>query len=319
MSLEIDAGQVVDNRFRIDQLICRGGMASVFKATDNTTGQIVALKAPYFQYECNPPFYSRFQREEQIGVSLNHPSIIRILSVPDKSRLYMVMEYLEGETLYERLKTLKPCPIARALEIISPLCDSVEYMHRQGVIHRDLKPQNIMLCKDGSLRVMDFGLSRVAGQRSITFSGFVAAMGTPDYMAPEQVCRKPGDVRTDIYSIGAILYEMLTGSTLFQGDLSFIMNARVSGDPKAPRELNSEISPQLEEIVLRCLARDPAERYPTVADLKADLLSPERVKVTGRARHLRAPEWQEPKGRLRFVAFACAAAILIAFLIVLKR
>ena len=143
-------------------------------------------------------------------------------------------------------------------DIASRICDALEYMHSQNIVHRDLKPENIMICDDGSMRIMDFGIAKAAGMRRLTFAGFSTAMGTPDYMAPEQVKGKRGDARTDIYSLGAILYEMLTGAPPFEGSNPFaIMNARLIGDPVAPRKLNPEFSPQVEEIILHAMERQP--------------------------------------------------------------
>jgi serine/threonine-protein kinase len=157
-------------------------------------------------------------------------------------------------------------------------------MHDHEVVHRDLKPENIMICNDGSIRIMDFGIAKFEGQRRLTFGGFTPTMGTPDYMAPEQVKGKRGDPRTDIYSLGAIIYEMLTGNPPFEGANPFlIMNARLSGDPVPPRQVNPNISPQAEELIMHAMARNPADRYPDARVMQAELNHPEAIKVTGRA------------------------------------
>jgi serine/threonine-protein kinase len=157
-----------------------------------------------------------------------------------------------------------------------------------------------MICSDGSIRIMDFGIARSTKMRRITFVGFSPTMGTPDYMAPEQVKGRRGDERTDIYSMGAILFEMATGSTPFEGETPFaIMNARVTGDPIAPRKVNPKITPALEEIILHAMERNPAERYPSAALMKAELVDYEKVELIGRFRDLQAPQpW---KGRLRML------------------
>ena len=162
-------------------------------------------------------------------------------------------------------------------------------MHKKNVIHRDLKPENVMLCNDGSLRIMDFGIAKAAGLRRLTFTGFSPVMGTPDYMAPEQVKGKRGDERTDIYSLGAMLYEMVTGAVPFEGANPYIiMNSRLTGDPPAPRKVHSDIPPQVEEIILHAMERNPAERYPSAAAMKAELDDPEKVELTGRCDRLTA-------------------------------
>src|SRR5208282_5742087 len=201
---------------------------------------------------------------------------------------------------------VRPLPVEDALRIASRVCDALDYMHRNKVIHRDLKPENIMLCKDGSLRVMDFGIAKAAGLRRLTFTGFSQAMGTPDYMAPEQVKGKRGDERTDVYSLGAILYEMVTGQVPFEGANPYmIMNARLAGDPIAPRRLNPQLSPQVEEIILHALEQNPADRYPSAAAMKAELDAPETVTVTGRSERLRPPAlWRTRWRTVRLVVLA---------------
>src|SRR5262249_34288596 len=183
----------LDERFHITDVISRSGMASIFKARDLQTGRTVAVKVPFMQFESDPGFFSRFEREEAIGKALDHPYILHIVPVQQKSRPYIVMEYLEGQTLRQLLRSVRPLPEADALRIASRVCEALEYMHKHDVVHRDLKPENIMLCNDGTLRIMDFGIAKAAGMRRLTFTGFSNAMGTPDYMAPEQVKGKRGD------------------------------------------------------------------------------------------------------------------------------
>ena len=226
------------------------------------------------------------------------------------------MELLDGQTLERLMQQIKPLPEADALSIVSQICDGLHYLHSKGVVHRDLKPQNIMLCSDGSLRIMDFGIAKAAASRRITFGGFSPTMGTPDYMAPEQVKGQRGDERTDIYSLGAILYEMLTGRVPFEGQNAYmIMNARLIGDPVAPRVRNPAIRPEVEEIVLHAMARDPADRYPSAGAMKADVDAPERVQVTGRAHRLQMPEpWRGRWRSVRIVAISVLVPIILFFL-----
>jgi len=290
MSHEVQIGEVLDNRFRVLDVIARSGMASIYKAIDLQTRNPVALKVPSMQFESDPGFYTRFQREEEIGRLLDHPYILHIVPVADKSRPYMAMEFLEGQTLRQLMRSVERIPVADALKIASRLCEALEHMHKKNIIHRDLKPENVMLCNDGTLRIMDFGIAKAAGLRRLTFTGFSPVMGTPDYMAPEQVKGKRGDERTDLYSLGAMLYEMVTGAVPFEGANPYIiMNSRLTGDPPAPRKVNHEISPQVEEIILHAMARNPADRYASAAAMKAELDDPERVELTGRCERLQAP------------------------------
>jgi len=292
MGSELEVGQVLDGRFRITDIVSRSGMATIFKAIDQSNDSVVALKVPFMQFESDPGFYQRFQREQAIGKALKHPYILKMLDDDsmNKSRPYIVMEYLEGQTLGHLMNSMRPMPEQDALKIISRVCEALQYMHEHEVVHRDLKPDNIMICNDGSIRIMDFGIAKFEGQRRLTFGGFTPAMGTPDYMAPEQVKGKRGDVRTDIYSLGAILYEMVTGSVPFEGANPFIiMNSRLSGDPVAPRKRNEKISSQVEEIILHAMSRNPQDRYSSVVQMKEELDHPEAVQVTGRSERLVVP------------------------------
>ncbi len=323
MIAEPAAGDVVDGRFAVLQLIGRGGMASVFKATDLATGACVALKVPFFEFESDPVFYSRFQRELQIGQALNHPGVLKVLPVDRPGRPYLAMEYLEGETLWDRLQR-EPLPADEARRIGVLVCDALEYMHRNDVVHRDLKPSNVMLCRDGSLRIMDFGLAMFGAARRLTIAGFTGRGGTPHYMAPEQVRGQRGDERTDLYGLGAMLYEMVTAHPPYdeQPDTYLVMHARLLGDPTAPRVHNPELSPAIEEIVLHALERDPRNRYQTAADMRTDLLSPHRVELTGRAARLVAPtrraQWTRFAGIVA-VALMVPVALFFLFLLVLRR
>jgi serine/threonine-protein kinase len=315
---DLGVGTLLDDRFEITDIIAKSGMASLFKANDRKTGLAVAIKVPYLQIESDAAGFDRFRREEEIGLQLSHPHILKFVPVEKKSRPYIVTEYLEGQTLSELLKNVRPLPEPDAVKIASRVCEALEYMHQKGVVHRDLKPQNIMLCNDGSIRIMDFGIARSQASRRLTFVGFTPAMGTPDYMAPEQVRGSRGDQRTDIYSLGAILYEMATGEPPFGGDSAYvIMNARVTGDPAAPRKVNPKLTPVLEEIILHAMERDPKRRYQSAADMKRELDDYESVEMTNRCTRLQAPQiW---KSRFRMLPMILGFVILqvILFLLLL--
>jgi serine/threonine protein phosphatase PrpC len=319
---ELKPGQVLDNRFQILETISRSGMATIFKATDLNTKLTVAVKVPLLQYESDPGFYSRFQREEEIGRLLDHPYILKFYSVPEelRTRPYIVTEYLRGYTLSHLLTSIRPMPEKDAVKLAARVCEALAYMHGKGVVHRDLKPQNIMLCSDGTIRIMDFGIAKAGGRR-MTFAGFTPAVGTPDYMAPEQVKGKRGDDRTDIYSLGAMLYEMVVGMTPFQCENEnplVIMNARVDGDPIAPRKRNPNVSPQVEEIILHAMERDPGKRYQTAAAMKAELDDPAAVQLTGRCDRLQEPTWGK-RGwkKALWIALAISVPLVILILLIL--
>jgi serine/threonine-protein kinase len=313
-------GDVIDGRFAILECIGRGGMASVYRATDMTTGDVVALKVPFFEFESDPAFYSRFLREQQIGQSLDHPSIVKMLHVNGQSRPYVAMEYVDGETLWDRLQRDRPMPLGEAVRIAVDTCKGLEYLHQNSVVHRDLKPANIMLCRDESVRIMDFGLALSGAARRLTFAGFAGHAGTPHYMAPEQVKGRRGDARTDLFALGAILYEMTTGHLPYdeQPDDYSMIHARLVGDPKAPRAHNQAITLQLEEIMLRALERHPEDRYQSAADFKTDLLDPASVTITGRARRLTVPtmraQWKRFAG---IVGVALIAPVVLFYILLL--
>ncbi|HSY10055.1 MAG TPA: serine/threonine-protein kinase [Candidatus Dormibacteraeota bacterium] len=291
---ELRPGHLLDGRFLLGEPLSRSGMAIIYKAEDKLNqNRPVAVKVPHLKYEADPNFFDRFRREEDIGQKLDHPFLLKFIPVDGKSRPYIVTEYISGCTLQHLLNAMRPLPEKDALRIASLLCEALQYMHEHGVIHRDLKPGNIMICRDRTIRLLDFGLASSADFKRITVTGFSPAMGTPDYMAPEQVKNERCDERTDIYSLGVILYEMLTGVLPFQHENPWVaMNNRVNGDPPAPRKINPEISPQAEEIVLHAMQRDPANRYPSAAAMKAELDAPRSVQVTGYAEHLQAPRWR---------------------------
>jgi serine/threonine-protein kinase len=313
MSNEVQIGQILDERFQVTGLISRSGMASIFQATDLTNNQVVALKVPFMEFESDPNFFSRFQREEEIGKALNHPSILRIIPFEAKSRPYIVMELLEGETLRDRMRAVRPLPVKEAISIASRIGEALDHMHKHDIVHRDLKPENVMLCKDGTLRIMDFGIAKAAGMRRLTYTGLSSAMGTPDYMAPEQVKGGRGDQRTDIYALGAILYEMVTGAAPFEGANPFaIMNARLAGDPPAPRKMRSDLPPEVEEIILHAMEQAPEKRYPSALAMKAELDEPDKVQLTGRHERLRPPAAGQSPDRSMKVVFV---ALLVPFII----
>jgi serine/threonine-protein kinase len=302
---DLGPGMLVDGRFELTDLVARSNMASIFKANDRKTGESVALKVPLMALESDVAGFERFNREEEIGARLNHPSILKVVKVEEpKSRPYLVMEFLDGKTLAEVLSKEKPLPEAEAVGYACKICEALEYLHANGIVHRDLKPQNVMLCRDGSLRLFDFGIARVEQARRLTFVGLTPTLGTPDYISPEQVKGKRGDHRSDIYSLGAMLYEMVTGATPFEGESPYvIMNARVTGDPPAPRKVRPEVSPAVEEIILHALERDPKMRYDTAAAMQKELENLDKVVITDRAHRLRAPQpWSGKRSRWKLVA-----------------
>jgi len=293
-NIELPAGTLLDGRFLIGAPIGLGGMAVIYEAEDmQNDSRPVVVKAPFARFERDPAYVSRFLREEDIGLKLIHPSLLRFHRVEDKKRrLYLVTERLSGITLSRLIHQQKPLPEADALRIASLVGEGLQYMHERNYVHRDIKPDNIMLCTDQTIRIMDYGLAAPVAGKLDLLADLTPVFGTPQYMAPEQVKRSRSDARVDIYSLGVILYEMLTGKLPFIHEDPWVCaQSRVQGDPPAPRSINPAISPQAEEIVLRALRRKPAERYPNMAAFRADLDAPDKVVVTGLCSRLRPPRW----------------------------
>ena len=227
------------DHYRIEGVVARSGMASIFRGIDLRSGRQVALKVPHPDMEGDPLFLDRFKMEEEIGKKLDHPGIVKVLSDEDRSQHYMVLEWVNGRLLRQILNEQRKLPPERAIRITLNLCDALEYIHSQGVVHRDLKPENIMVDAEDHVKLIDFGIAANAGSRRLTFAKLTQAMGTPDYISPEQVKGKRGDARSDVYSLGIMFYEMLTGKVPFTGPNPFvIMNERLLNNPIPPREVN---------------------------------------------------------------------------------
>jgi serine/threonine-protein kinase len=310
---------VLDNRFRIVAMLKQGGMATVFKAEDlQQDKQPVAVKVPLAKYATGLGAWSRVNREEEIVSQLHHPYLLRFVPVPGRPHgAYVVTEYLQGETLADRLQRARPLPETEALDIAGRVAEALQHLHEHGVVHYDLKPGNIMLCTDGSIRLVDFGLAHPMPTRRFSLQGSAPAMGTTEYIAPEQLRGKHGRPSADIYSLGATLYEMLTGAAPFtDGDPLDSGSQRLTGDPTAPRQLNPFISPQAEEITLRALQRDPSRRYPSAAALRADLVQPRQVSVTGLCDRLQpSTRWKRVLLKARWIALTCVLPVAVQALL----
>jgi serine/threonine-protein kinase len=256
-------------------------MACVFRATDQRTGRQVAIKVPHPEAECDITFHERFLREAVICRQMDHPGVLKVLDEESHSRVYMVMEWVDGRLLREVLAEECPLPPERAARITVAICDALDHIHARGVVHRDLKPENVMLDAEDHVKLIDFGIAAKTGARRLTFGKLTNVMGTADYISPEQVKGGRGDARSDIYALGIILYEMLTGETPFHGENPFaVMNARLKTNPDPPSSVIRDLPPQLDQIVCRALERKPSDRYANARDLAYDLEHQDRIAST---------------------------------------
>ncbi|MCU1343168.1 MAG: non-specific serine/threonine protein kinase [Candidatus Acidoferrum typicum] len=297
------------DHYRIDSLVARSGMATIYRGIDTRTGRAVAIKLPHPEMEGDPIFFDRFNREEEIGKKLDHPGVVKVLNDEERSRRYMVLEWVDGRLLRQILNDVKIFPPDRAIKITVGICEALDYIHSQGVVHRDLKPENIMVDAEDRTKLIDFGIAANAGSRRLTFAKLTEAMGTPDYISPEQVKGKRGDARSDIYALGIMFYEMLTGKVPFVGPNPFvIMNERLINHPIPPREVNPAVPLELQEIIYRALERDPKKRYQSAHEFALDLQHPEKVGVADRD-ELR--DWRQRRSPvLRRVLFYIMLALI---------
>ncbi len=320
--IALEAGDTLDH-YRLDKLVARGGMSTLYKATDLKDGKRVAIKVPHDELETDPVLVERFKREQQIGQELDHPGVVKTYEPEQRSRAYMVIEWVEGRLLRSILNQEPRLPIDRAVKLTLAICDALDYMHKHGVVHRDLKPENIMVDEQDRIKLIDFGIAMKEDARRLTYAGPSPLLGTPDYISPEQVKGQRGDQRSDIYALGVIFYEMLTGRTPFSGPNPLaVMNERLLADPEPARKLRPEISPQLQEIINRALEREPRHRYATASELAWELEHQDQVGIEeGEHRTALRRGWRLPATRkmLLYAGLALLPIALFALMLLLAR
>jgi beta-lactam-binding protein with PASTA domain/predicted Ser/Thr protein kinase len=263
--------RVLAGRYEIASLLGQGGMARVFQGTDRVLDRTVAIKVLSPQFADDDQFVARFRREAQSAAGLNHPNIVGVYDTGDQGDVhFIVMEYVEGRTLRDVIRADGPLLPERAAEIGEAVARALSSAHQAGLVHRDIKPGNIMLTREGEVKVMDFGIARTSTGDTLTQTA--AILGTASYLSPEQAQGLSVDARSDIYSLGCVLYEMLTGRAPFIGDSPVaIAYMHVKEDPVPPSRLNQDVPPTLDSVVLKCMAKNPANRYETAEELRADL------------------------------------------------
>ncbi|MGK9148354.1 Stk1 family PASTA domain-containing Ser/Thr kinase [Plantibacter flavus] len=276
-----DDQRLLAGRYVVGDLIGRGGMSNVFRGVDTKLGRTVAIKVLKSTLATDPAFRSRFRQEAQAASRMAHPTIVRVYdageervkdgSGHDLIEPFIVMEYVEGRMLKDLIAE-GPVESAEAVRIANSILTALEYSHRAGVVHRDIKPGNVMITKDGDVKVTDFGIARAVSDSSTTVAQTTAILGTAAYFSPEQAKGETVDARTDLYSTGVVLFEMLTGKAPFRGDTAVaVAYQHVSERPVKPSSINPKVSPALDQVVLRALAKDRFERYQSAVEFREDL------------------------------------------------
>jgi serine/threonine-protein kinase len=316
----LEAGDTLDH-YRLDATVARSGMSMLYRATDLRDGKQVAIKIPHAEMEANPVLVERFKREQEIGQELDHPGVVKTYDPEKRSRLYMVIEWVEGKLLRALLNEEGKLTIERAVNFTLQICDALDTMHKHGVVHRDLKPENVMVDDHDRIKLIDFGIAMKEDARRLTFVDMSATLGTPDYISPEQVKGQRGDQRSDIYSLGIMLYEMLTGEVPFSGPSPLaVMNERVLIDPKPARKLRLEISPELQEILNHALAREPRNRYQTASEMAWELEHQEQVAVENGVRPaLRVRFSLDKRKAMIYAGLALVPVVLFVVMLMLAR
>ncbi|GAB7388087.1 serine/threonine protein kinase PrkC [Bacillaceae bacterium] len=266
-------GKRLGGRYKLEECVGEGGMAVVYKARDILLNRTVAVKVLRPQFGHDEEFIRRFRREAQAAASLSHPNVVSIYDIGEDNDIhFIVMEYIEGCTLKELIKKQAPLDVEQAVHIAIEICDALEHAHQNNIIHRDIKPHNILIGKNGRVKVTDFGIARAVTSATITHTGMV--MGSVHYFSPEQARGGITGVKSDIYSLGVVLYEMLTGELPFSGDSPISVALKHLQDTfQEPRQLNPRIPQSVENIILKTLAKDPAMRYQSAGEMMEDLQS----------------------------------------------
>ena len=268
---ELTTGSTFAGRYQIIEELGKGGMGKVYKAHDTEIKEKVALKLLKPEIAADKKTIERFQNELRFARKISHRNVCRMYDLNKEEGIYYItMEYVPGEDLKSTIIRIGQLPIAKTISIAKQVCEGLEEAHRLDVVHRDLKPQNIMIDKEGNARIMDFGIARSITGKGITRAGVM--IGTPEYMSPEQVEGKEVDQRSDIYSLGVNLYEMVAGQVPFEGDTPFTIGIKQKSEtPKDPKELNTQIPGDLSKVILRCMEKDKEKRYQSAGEVRSEL------------------------------------------------
>jgi eukaryotic-like serine/threonine-protein kinase len=281
--------QVLGERYEIGGVLGRGGMAEVHRGRDLRLGREVAVKVLRSDLARDPSFQVRFRREAQASASLNHPAIVAVYDTGEDRTAtgatpYIVMEYVEGDTLRDVLRREGRLEPQRAMSLAADICGALDFSHRNGIVHRDVKPGNVMITPQGAVKVMDFGIARAVSDSAATMTSTAAVIGTAQYLSPEQARGESVDARSDVYSMGCLLYELVTGAPPFTGDSPVsVAYQHVREDPRLPSSINPQIPRELDAILLKAMSKNPANRYQSAQEMRNDLLralAGQRVEAT---------------------------------------
>jgi len=332
--------RLLSNRYELGETLGYGGMSEVHHGHDVRLGREVAIKILRADLARDPQFQERFRREAQNAAALNHPAIVAVYDTGEANTEfgplpYIVMEYVEGRTLRDIVKTEGPMSQKRAMEVMADVCAALDFSHRHGIVHRDVKPANVMITKNGAVKVMDFGIARAMHDGQSAMTQTAAVIGTAQYLSPEQARGESVDARSDVYAAGCVLYELITSEPPFTGDSPVaVAYQHVREDPKPPSSVNPAVAPELDAVVLKALAKGPANRYQSAAEMRSDLVrtlsgqrpvapmvmsEDERTQVMNadRRQPQRYEEYAEPDGedpkakRRRRTIFAALAAVFV--------
>jgi eukaryotic-like serine/threonine-protein kinase len=270
--------RLLSNRYELGETLGYGGMSEVHRGRDVRLSREVAVKVLRADLARDPQFQERFRREAQNAAALNHPAIVAVYDTGETRTSYgplpyIVMEYVDGRTLRDIVKTEGPLPGQRAMEIMADVCAALDFSHRHGIVHRDVKPANVMITKSGAVKVMDFGIARAVADGQAAVTQTAAVIGTAQYLSPEQARGEAVDARSDVYAAGCVLFELLTGEPPFTGDSPVaVAYQHVREDPKPPSALNPRVNPALDAVVLKAMAKGAANRYQSAAEMRTDLV-----------------------------------------------
>jgi serine/threonine protein kinase len=304
----MNLGDQLDD-YRIDGLVAESRTSTVYRGTDLRTNSPVAIKMPHPEMESDAALVERFHREQEIGKTLSHPGINRVVTDGAQTRIYVVTEWFDGKPLRQIISEQKKLPRERAIRIAVRVCDVLGYLHGHGIFHRNLRPEKILVRDDGEIKLTGLEFAAVEGATRITFTSLAQLVGASPYTSPEELTGGRGDAKSDLYSLGVILYEMLTGAMPFPGHDVY---ERLKQHPVPPRELDPSISPQLQEVLYRSLEREHRKRYANAHDFAHDLQYLDQVGVPER-QELRS--WKRHRTATTRKVLLFAAILLIPLLI----